>query len=242
LFSALATGGIFLVTCRGVDLSAVVGTLMSIQGSNLSFNKVLLDSCKIASSVTRISSPTNSTGTGDEIELVNCYDGANVINERHTVAGDVTADRSTYLSGGAQDDIGNYSMKLASSSRSDFATFPLDCFALDVENTVTGSSKTATVEVISSSTLNNNDIRLLLEYMGTSGNPIASFIDTLVNTLTASSALPSSSSTWNSPPSTPQKQLLQVTFTPQRAGRVRGLVRLGKVSTTVWVNPQIAIT
>jgi hypothetical protein len=43
-------------------------------------------------------------------------------------------------------------------------------------------------------------------------------------------------------PSTPVKQHLQVTFTPQVAGRVRGIVRLGKVSTTVWVNPQIIIT
>jgi hypothetical protein len=41
---------------------------------------------------------------------------------------------------------------------------------------------------------------------------------------------------------TTAKQLLQVSFTPQRAGRVRGLVRLGKTSTTVWVNPQITIT
>lgn len=98
--------------------------------------------------------------------MVNCYDGTNVINERHTVAGDLTTDRNTYLASGAQDDIGNYSLKLISSSRSDFAAMPLDCFAFDIENTVTGVSKTATVEIVSSGVLNNNDIRLLLEYMG----------------------------------------------------------------------------
>lgn len=38
------------------------------------------------------------------------------------------------------------------------------------------------------------------------------------------------------------KQHLSVTFTAQTAGRLRGLVRLGKPSTTLWLNPQITVT
>jgi hypothetical protein len=231
--------GQFSIACRGVDLSAITGTLVA-PGSGGGV-KALFDSCKIASSVVRYPSSSGTLAV-EEVELVNCWDGTNVLNERYTPAGGITTDHSTYLSGGAQDDVGNYSLKLVSNTRSDFCALPLDCFIFDVENTPTGSSKTATVEIISSGTLNNNDIRLLLEYMGASGNPVASFVDSLATVLTAASALSSSSSTWNSPPSTPQKQLLQATFTPQRAGRVRGLVRLGKVSSTVWINPQIAIT
>lgn len=239
LFSAVQASSSMLVTCRGVDLSAITGTLVSVAATSII--KALLDSCRIASGATRMGTISSGTAAGYDLEFINCYDGTNTINERYTEVGSLTTDRTTYLNSGAADDIGNYSLKLVSSSRSDFATLPFNCFWLSVENTVTGSSKTATVEIISSGTLNNVDIRLLLEYMGTSGNPIASFVDSLATQLTASSALPSSSNTWNSPPSTPQKQLLQVTFTPQRAGHVRGLVRLGKVSTTVWVNPQIAI-
>lgn len=245
LFTFSGSGQPSTITCRGVDLSAVTNTLVGINTSlaaNTSIQKVLLDSCRINSGVARTTTPTNNSLAADEIELVNCHDGTNVLNERYTAAGAVTTDRSTYLSGGAQDDIGNYSLKLVSSARSDITCFPLDSFWLDVENTAIGSSKTAAVEIISSGSLNNTDIKLLLEYMGTSGNPIASFGDSLATVLDAASALSSSSSTWNSPPGTPQKQLLQVTFTPQRAGRVRGLVRLGKVSTTIWVNPQIAIS
>jgi hypothetical protein len=37
------------------------------------------------------------------------------------------------------------------------------------------------------------------------------------------------------------KQLLQASFTPQGAGRVRGLVRLIRPNCTVWINPQILI-
>lgn len=241
LFSAGLAAWTQLATLRGVDLSALTTTIVQPPATGGMY-KVLLDSCRIASGVTRLGFPAGvSFSDLDEVELVNCYDGTNVINERYTTAGTVTTDRTTYLSGGAQDDVGNYSLKLVTGTRSDKFVSTLNCWTFDVENTLTGSSRTATVEIISSGSLNNDDIQFLLEYMGTSGNPIASFIGSLATVLTTSSALSASSATWNSPPATPQKQLLQVTFTPQRNGRVRGLVRLGKASSTVWVNPQLAI-
>jgi hypothetical protein len=239
LFTDGATITTLAATCRGIDLSALTGNLLN-STSGCGQSNILLDSCRIASGLTRLGS--TSTNAADTVELVNCYDGTNVINERSTFAGLLTTDRTTYLTGGAQDDIGNYSLKLVSNANADKRVFLLDCFAFDVENTVVGLSKTATVEIVSSGSLNNDDIQLVLEYMGTSGNSIASFVSSVPSVLTAASALPSSSASWTSPPATPQKQYLQVTFTPQRAGRVRGLVRLGKVSTTCWVNPQISIT
>lgn len=202
LFNPTSISGMHAITCRGVDLSALT-TILVITSSNSSFYqtcKALFESCKIAPGVIRLGVP--GINTAEEVELVNCWDGTNVINERWTQAGNVAADRVTYLNSGAQDDIGNYSLKMLSSSRSDFLAMPLDCFSFDVENTVTGASKTATVEVVSSFALNNNDIRLLLEYMGTSGNPVASFGDTLASVLTAATALPTSSNTWTGPAST----------------------------------------
>ena len=238
----VTANGANLIVCRGVDLSAITTTLLTTSNAAGPNNRALLDSCRIASGVVRLSAPAAASPIGDEIELINCFDGANVVNERHTTVGDVTMDRGTTLSGGASDYNGAYSLKPVSSARSDFAVMPLDSFWMDVENTLTGSPRTATVEIVSSSSLNNNDIRLLLEYMGTAGSSVASFVDSLPSVLTAASALPTSSKTWNNPPATPVKQYLQVTFTPQTAGRVRGLVRLGKVSTTVWFNPQVTIT
>lgn len=164
LISAAAFGAMINLTARGVDLSALTGTLVApgISSCNL---KALLDSCRIAPGLTRLNPGTVSMPTGDEVELVNCFDGTNVLNERYTQAGTVTTDRSTYLSGGAQDDVAAYSLKLASSSRADKSVLTLNNFWIDVENTLTGSSKTATVELVSSGTLNNDDISLLLEYM-----------------------------------------------------------------------------
>lgn len=234
------SGG-FLLTCRGVDLSALTTTLILTNDAAESA-KVLLDSCRIASGLVRYSQPSANYNGQNEVELVNCYDGTNIINERSAVTGALTTERSTTLSGGAQDDVGAFSLKMVSNANADKYVTSLESFWFDVENTAIGSSKTATVEIISSASLNNVDIQLLLEYMGTSGSSIASFSNSLATALTASAALTTSSATWNNPPSTPVKQLLQITFTPQVAGRVRGLVRLGKVSATVWVNPQIAIT
>jgi hypothetical protein len=183
------------LTARGVDLSALVGTLIVLQGSAVS--RVLLDSCRIASGLTRLSTAAAGGPTNDEVELVNCYDGTNVLNERYTALGTLTTERSTYLNSGAADDIGNYSLKIASSSRSDKFTMPFDSFALDVENTIIGASKTATVEIVSPSSLNDDDISLLLEYLGTSGSAIASFASSLPATvLTVGSALASSVAAW----------------------------------------------
>lgn len=226
------------ITCRGVDLS-VITTALFTSGSNTV--KALFDSCRIASGVTRISMSA-PTLTDDEVELVNCYDGTNIIAERHTNAGDLTTNRSTTLVGGAQDDVGLFSHQMVSSSRADMLSMTLDGFWMDVENTYVGSTRTATVEIVSSASLNTTDISLTLEYLGTSGSSLAAVAGTLANALTAAAALPTSTATWNSPPSTPVYQHIQTTFTPQQAGRVRGVVRLGKPSTTVYLNPQIIVT
>lgn len=235
--------GLLLTTLRGIDLSAITGTIYTGQVGVPAYSKVLLDGCRIASGVTRYSNTfAAAASASDEVEVVSCFDGTNIISERYTPAGAVTTDKSTTMVGGAQDDVGLFSLKMVSSTRCDAWTMTLDSFWLDVENTLTGSARTATVEIISSGTLNNTDISLVVEYQGTSGSSLGSFAQTLPSALTAASALGSSAATWNNQPGTPQIQRIQATFTPQTAGRVRGYVRLGKASATVWLNPQLVIT
>jgi len=233
-------GGQMMLTARGVDFSAITTTLVTNALSYMSY--YLFDSCKIASGVTRYIT-TGVLNTRDVVELVNCYDGTNIINEIYTPNGTLTTEFTITLSSGAADNVGAFSHKMVSNANIDKFVYPFCGFWLDVENTSTGSSKTATVEIISSASLNNDDIALYLQYEGTSSSSVASFVDSFIATpLTAAAAVTSSSATWNSSPATPQAQKLQVTFTPQHAGRIRGQVRLGKASTTVYVNPQIVVT
>jgi hypothetical protein len=245
LFNNSNAGGMMNAKIRGVDLSYLTGTLLGASFAS-DAHQILLDSCKINSSVTRYQTPSDGTSliSFDEIELVNCFDGTNFFSERYTPHGTVTTDRSTYLASGAADDIGGYSRKMVTngSPTSELTAGPIESFWMDVQNSSVGSALTATVELVSSSSLNTTDIKLQLEYQGTSGSTVTSFLESNANVLTASAALTSSSLTWNSPPSTPVYQKLQISFTPQKAGRVRGRVMLGKASTTVWVNPQIKVT
>ena len=234
LFNVLSNS-LMVVTARGVDFSAITGSLV---GNSVTASiKNLFDSCKIASGVTRYSltNPAGVTNTRDVVELVNCYDGSNFLSERYLPSGTLTTEFTITLSGGATDNVGTFSHKMVSGTNIDKYANTLDGFWIDVNNTLTGSSQTATVEIVSSASLNNDEISLLLQYQGTASSSVASFVSTLPATvLTTAGAVTTSTATWNSSPSTPVYQKLVATFTPQTAGRVRGLVRLGKASTTVY--------
>jgi len=231
------------VIARGIDLSALTGTLVAASSAaTIGTSKCLFDSCRIAPSVTRYST-ASAINTRDLVELVNCYDGTNFISESYQPAGTVTTEFTITLSGGATDNVGTFSHKMVSGTNIDKYTNTLNSFWLDVNYTTLGVSKTATVEIISSASLNNDEISLLLEYQGTASSSVASIATSLPATvLTTASAVTTSTATWNSSPATPVKQRLQVTFTPRTAGRVRAQVRLGKASTTVYVNPQVTIS
>lgn len=196
------SGGM-LITCRGVDLSFITNTLVSGATSTGSFMKVLLDNCKIAPGVVRYTnSGSVNTPNQDEIELVNCFDGTNFLSERHNAYGDLTTDRSTTMVGGAQDNTGSFAFKLVSSGGITDLTGvgTLDTFTFDVNNTLVGASHTATVEILGGVLLNNTDILLALQYLGTSGSDVASFVNSLPTVLTPSAALPTSSAVWNNVP------------------------------------------
>jgi hypothetical protein len=186
------------VTCRGVDLSALTTALVATPG-NTATQKVLLDSCRIAPSVTRYGGP-GSGGLQDEIELVNCYDGTHIFSERHTAYGDINTDTTVTMVGGAQDDVGLYSLKLVSNTNVGPWVGTLDTFWFDVENTLVGTLRTATIEILSLATLNNIDISLALEYQATAGSSLAAFGFSLPSALTALAALPTSTAAWNNPP------------------------------------------
>ena len=230
------------VTMRGVDISAISGTLVTNGGAGCCGSKYLFDSCRIASGVVRYNN-TGVVNSRDLVELVNCFDGTSFISESYQPSGAVTTEFTITLTGGATDNVGTFSHKMVSNTNLDKYANPLTGFWMDVNCATTGSAKTATVEIISSTALNNDEISLELEYLGTASSSLASFSTSLPTTvLTTASAVTTSTATWNSSPATPQKQKLQVTFTPRTAGRVRARVRLGKASATVYHDPQVTIT
>lgn len=247
LFNPISGGSSLTVTCRGVDLSSVTGTLVvasaSAAGANIGGSRYLFDSCKIASAVIRYD-PTGILNTNDIVELVNCYDGTHYVTESYSPLGAVTTEFTIYLYSGAADNNSSFSHKMVSNANADKFTAPLCGFWMDAELTATGVSHTLSVDIISSTALNNDEIALYVEYRGTASSSITSFVDSFIATpMTTPAAVTSVTiHPWASRPATPVAQRLSVTFTPQVAGRVRGQVRLGKTSATVYYNPQLRIS
>lgn len=230
---------------HGVDLSAVgANTICQMQGSVYSRHRLV--NCKINASSTITTTNGNSGLHWHTVSLTNCDSGSTGYrNERWTYTGSMLTDAAIYRLGGASDGVTpishSYNTNANTQSLPFDATLYLDGLPIPQWNTLTGSSQTATIYILSSTTLTNADIWFELEYLGTSGFPISSFVSSVVATpLTTPTNYATDTSTWNGSSATKQK--MTVTFTPQKAGLVIARVKVAIQSTTVWVDPLLVIT
>lgn len=104
-----------------------------------------------------------------------------------------------------------------------------------------GVSKTITVDIVHDSVTNLTDAEIWIEvqYMGTSGFPLSTFVDDAKADVLATAAdQASSAASWTTTGLTnPNEQKLEVTFTPQEKGVAIVTVCLAKASYTVYVDP-----
>jgi hypothetical protein len=235
-----------LATIRGVDLSALGSgnNLVSFTSSgSCPATRYTFTNCKLGSGVSVITG-SQTTGLGSVVELINCDDAnTNYRCERHcSPQGDVTTETTITRTGGANDGTTTFARKMVSTTSIAEFNMPLEGIPMDAWNTATGGAQTATVEIISSGTLTDQDIGLQIEYLGDASSPRSSFGNSgRVTELTTPANVTSSAVAWNSSPATPVKQKLQVAFTPQKVGLVRGTVILKTASKTVYVDPVMDI-
>jgi hypothetical protein len=233
---------------NGVDLSFVSGTILG----GISFSEASFKNCKIHASAT-LAVVTNGGYGGSNtiveprstrIEFLNCHNSNNYTNAWLWSTGGVFTETTITRTGGASDGTQKHSDKMVSATSGTRLDkfMPLELH-LYQWNELTGSPKTATVEFISSATLKNDEIWGELEYLGDSGDPKSLFVDDQPATiLTANANQTSSTATWDSSPATPVTQKLSLTFTAQKKGLLHFVVRLAKLSTTVYVDPLIVVT
>jgi hypothetical protein len=205
--------------------------------------------CKMPSSPTYQAYPgsiSNLSSASSLLDWINCDNGGTNY-KLHREHGCGTVDYETVIvrSGGASDGTTSISHKAVTNANSTWS-FPMPLMEFAVWNDNSGSSKTATVEILADTVaaLNNDDVWMEVEYQGASGNPQTSFINCTKSSILASNAaITSSSATWTTTGITnPNKMKLQVTFTPQLKGWVTARVYVGKASQTVYVDPMITIT
>lgn len=228
---------------RGFDMSAASSS-MNLVSTSTAPALVKFVSCRL---------PTSWTGdihSGDvqpgcRVEMWNC-DNADT-NYRIWIkdpAGQITHSTSVYKTGWTGSDTA-HSYVFASNANANELVNRLvgpDFFA---DNSTTGSSVTATVEIVTDGvTLTDAECWLEVMHMGTSGVPLGAWVsDQRATLLTTAANQTSSSQGWTTTGLTsPVKQKLSVTFTPQEAGYVIGRVVLAKASTTVYVDPELTLT
>lgn len=188
---------------------------------------------------------TGTLSTGCRFELYNCDSAdTNYRLQIRDYAGNIDQETVVVRSSGASDGVTPLSWKLVSSANAEFPHTVLDTPEIVQWNDSVGSSLTVTVEVVTDNvTLTNAECWLEIQYLGTSGVPLGSYLSDVKSDMLGSATNQDSSSvTWTTTGlGTPVKQYLRVTFTPQEKGFVHAVVKLAKASTTVYVDPLLTI-
>lgn len=238
-----ASGNIGDILIDGVDLSAL--------GANIIFNintvakfvwRVV--NCKLGSAALFFSGVLGVENGG--LDLHNCDSGnTNYRMECYRYHGSIKVETVVVRTGGASNGTTTISWNMTTLATVGFS-YPLESPVFSIWNDTTGSSKTVTVEILHDSVtdLNDDEVWLEVEELGTSGYPVSTIqSDRKANILATAAAQPTSSTTWTTTGLTnPNKQYLSVTFTPQMKGYFQCKVMLAKASKTIYVDPLITVS
>lgn len=250
---AALTGTVFpttlIVTASALSSIDMVGLDLDLLGSGKTIvgaavvSRVTLTNCKLNASVTVAATPTTRHALGTYV--IGCHSTTNVArNEIYLYTGTLTTETTIVRTAGASDGTTAYSWKIvptANNSRRD----PFKTFDGALWGTSTGASKTLTVHIVTDNvSLTDQEIWLEVEYLSSTATPISTFSsDSGANYLTTGTAQATSTEAWTTTGlTTPLKQKLEVTFTPQMAGPIRWRVRYAKAATTVYVDPKAELS
>lgn len=241
LFQNISTGAEFLL--EGLDLSAGAST-MHIVNSGARYSKFVMRNCKLPAGWTG-SLVQGTVGDGGRYEMWNC-DSADTNYRMNimTFSGQITSETVVVRAGGATDGTTQISWKMVTNSSSSYLVAPLDSPEIVIWNETVGSPVTLSIEVLTNNvTLTDGDAWLEVQYLGTSGAPKSSVSsDARSSTVSAAQNQPTSSATWTTTGiTTPVKQTLSTTFTPQEKGFLIATVKVARKSTTVYVCPKPAV-
>jgi hypothetical protein len=241
--------GGFLI--EGVDLSnaASNATLLDLTDVQaMGDTKYAIRNCKLPAGWS--GSLMTNAPSGQEawrVEMHNCDSGDT--NYRLWIEdwlGNIKNETTLIRTGGASDGITGLSWKIASNSKALYPMLPLRSPEIPRWNETIGSAVTVTVDVLHDSLTNLKDSEIWLEvqYLGTSGFPLGSFVsDAKADVLATAADQTASGASWTTTGMTnPNKQKLSVTFTPQEKGHIYAVVHLAKASYTVYVDPKLQVS
>ena len=232
------------VFCRGLDLSSVSGTLIGTAVYNYVNFKFV--NCKFNASVT-LPAVGSTIVWGNNIEadyeFINCAAGNNYTHLWVRSAGNVASNTTYVRSGGATDGTQTASRAMTTDNNTRCGpTNPL-YHDLYVWNTKTGSSMTATVEILYSTALTNAQVWGEVEYLGDSTpSPLSSFVSSKVVPVGTPANLTSSAASWSGSLGGATAQKIALTFTPQVVGLIRFRINMVLANSTIYVDHVITLS
>ncbi len=246
LFTPSTNRGFYCLV-SGVDISGVgSGTHLCRGGAVTSPGVLIIRNCKLPASWSGSLVASQITAPGLRVEMHNCDSGdTNYRIQVADYAGSLIQETTIVRTGGASDGTTTLSWKLVTSADAEYPSQVFNTPEIVRWNETTGSSITVTVETITDNvTLKDDECWLEVQYLGTSGVPLGSFVnDAKADVLATAANQTTSTETWTTTGlTTPVKQKLSVSFTPQEKGFIHAVVNLAKASTTVYVDPKLTVT
>jgi len=225
----------------GVDFSAM-GSGKTLFNIDNAYNPVSgqVSDCKVDAAATKFDTFLGPAAA--EVDFVRCGStGVNYTLTRFRWSGTLTEETTIVRTGGASDGTTPIAWKIVTTTRPSWA-LPFETPPIAIWNDTVGSSKTATIQgIMDGGTLPNNDeIWVEVTYLGSSSSPQASIVhDSKATVLTAAAAQDAGTGTWGG---STTKFALAVAFTAQQKGWIYARVKVGKISTTYYIDPLITLT
>jgi hypothetical protein len=235
-----AAGGAGVYFIEGVDLAALSTgyTLVSQSGSGRS---ATFKDCKLGSGVTVSTNNTAGPGLGETF-LIRCDSGdTNYRTEKYTFSGTQTTETTIVRTGGASDGTTPIAWKIVTTANSEWE-YPFECLPISVWNETTGSAITVTIQGIwgGGAVPLNDEIWIDVEYLGTSGFPLAvKATSTKADGLATGTSIAAGSGTWGG---STTKFAMSATFTPQEKGPITIYVKAAKPSSTFYIDPKVTVS
>lgn len=189
---------------------------------------------------------------GGRVEMYNC-DSADT-NYRLWIedgsSGSIKHETTIVRTGGASDGTTATSRKMVTSASTQYPLIRLESPEIVKWNDTTAASVTATVEIVhdsqgagSGSNFQDDEVWLEVMYLGTSGAPLGTWAsDAKADVLATAANQTTSTETWTTTGlTTPVKQKLSVTFTPQEKGFVHAKVVMAKASKTLYYDNKLTL-
>lgn len=250
LFSAVSNTGIvgkiLVDACDLANLGATANLFSANQGQAFA----IVRNCKLPASWSG-SLVVGTLVVGSRFELYNC-DSADT-NYRLWIedyAGSIKHETTIVRTGGASDGTTTTSRKMTTSANANYPLVRLESLELLKWNDTVGAAVTATVEIVhdsqgagSGSNFQDDEVWVEVMYLGTSGFPLGTWIsDAKADVLAAAANQTASTETWTTTGlTTPVKQKLSVTFTPQEKGFLHARVVMAKASKTLYYDNKLAV-